>query len=113
MKLSGLRTKIASQWGVSSDEFKSFLKIIEKAEAWDKYEYEKYGLGIHHEKLSSSGANEPIADHTPAPLLPSSREIARATWTYFLARAGWIMVVWITFLIVMTVGFAISWLAMM
>ena len=96
-----LRAKIATQWGVSSEEFETFLKISDKASAWEKYEFEKFGLGLHNsDEVNVSHPHAlPLTKppEPPQPTLPSDKEIARATWTYFLARAAWIMIVWAVF----------------
>ena len=105
MKPSRLRAKVAAQWGLSSEEFAAFIKLSEKADAWDKYEYEKFGLGLHSDETKRSEITAPMITE---PKLPSDREITRATWTYFLARAAWIMMAWAVFF-----GFMIALFAML
>ena len=105
MKRDDLQRKIAQQWGSKSSEAETFKEIYRKALKWEKYEYEKYGLGMHDkEQKHHPTQNRQEAEHnaTVAQVgLPKDYDIFRATWSYFLARAAFIFMMWIVFLIVM------------
>ena len=107
MKKDELQRKITQHWGANSDEAKLFKDIYRKSLKWEKYEYEKYGLGAHNEVPNRPQHRQEQNSVPPSrPLkLPKDRDIFRATWSYFLARAAFIFMMWIIFIIVMVLLF--------
>ena len=108
MKKDELQRKVAMQWGVDSPEAITLKDIYRKALKWEKYEYEKYGLGMHEETRSPKVTEKRASPNDTlrhSVELPKEKDIFRATWSYFLARMAFIFMMWIVFIVVMALLF--------
>jgi hypothetical protein len=102
MRRDDLQRKIIQQWGANSEEAKLFKQIYRNALQWEKYEYEKYGLGMHDKEKKQVQSKPKVTEQNVSHVeLPKDYDIFRATWSYFLARAAFIFMMWIVFMIVM------------
>ena len=108
MKKDELQRKIIQQWGAKSSEATTFKDVYRKCLKWERYEYEKYGLGMHSdepEPRNTGGRQHNTNTKSHSIELPKENDIFRATWSYFLARAAFIFMMWIIFLVVMILLF--------
>ncbi len=107
MNKSEFKKKISVQYGALSKEHRLARELVDKAEKWDNYQYEKFGPPSANKKENSSRAtptrqaNYAAADlggqrqQQKETLLPNDREIFRVTWSYLFARAGWIFMAYV------------------
>jgi len=113
MNRSDFKKKISNQWGALSNEHRVARDLVEKADKWDNYQYEKFGpAGLHKKEKKMSALSCP-PDSTRVALrgedlgnlgqqqkkeswLPKDNDVFRITWSYMFARAGWIFMAYTT-----------------
>ena len=101
------KAKISKTFGPLSPEHRIARDLVNKAEKWDNYQYEKFGPPSANKKEKSSRASHGLPTDCAADdlggqrqqqkdtWLPNDREIFRVTWSYLFARAGWIFMAYV------------------
>ncbi len=107
MNKEEFKKKVSLQWGALSAEHRMARDLVQKAEKWDNYQYEKFGPPSANKKENNSRAIPPRQTNCAADdrsrqrqqqresFLPNDREIFRVTWSYLFARAGWIFMAYV------------------